>query len=131
MNETPSTEDTRERSQSLFRLTASPAIWAGHFLASYLTAAIWCAKFAEPDGSLFGVRVAIAGYTVLALVPICAIGWDGFRRHQLGSTTVPHDFDTPEDRHRFLGFATLLLSGLSAVATVYVALTVIFIGDCR
>ena len=36
-----------------------------------------------------------------------------------GNATLPHDDDTPEDRHRFLGFAALLLSALSAVAVIY------------
>ena len=33
--------------------------------------------------------------------------------------------------HRFLGFATLLLSALSAVGVIYVALTLIFIETCQ
>jgi hypothetical protein len=119
-----------EKDESLWRLTASPAIWTAHFLLSYLSAAIWCAKVASPDGSLWVVRVAIAIYTVVALVGIGIIGWIGYRRHSLGSEIVPHDFDTRADRHRFLGFATLLLSALSAVATLYVALAAIFIGMC-
>jgi len=44
---------------------------------------------------------------------------------------VPHDADTPEDRHRFLGFATLLLSGLSAVAVIYTALVVVVFRSCH
>jgi len=48
----------------------------------------------------------------------------------LGSATLPHDDDTPEDRHRFLGFATLLLSALSAVAVLYAGLVAVFIRSC-
>ena len=125
------TEELAEENQSLWLLTASPTIWAAHFLLCYITAAIWCAKVAGPDGSLGGVRVAIAVYTVLALSGIGVIGWSAFRRHSYGAATPPHDFDTPEDRHRFLGFATLLLSGLSAVATLYAALAAVFIGSCH
>jgi hypothetical protein len=120
-----------EENESLWFLTASPMIWAAHFLLCYLTAALWCAKLAGPDGSLGRVRVAIAVYTVLALIGIGLTGWHAFRRHSFGGTTVPHDFDTPADRHRFLGFATLLLSALSAVATLYVALAAVFIGSCH
>lgn len=40
-------------------LVASPMIWAVHFLLSYVTAAIWCAKV---GGALDGVRVSIAVY---------------------------------------------------------------------
>jgi hypothetical protein len=120
-----------EQNQSLWMLLASPAIWTVHFLLSYSTAAIWCGMVVGRDGSLWSIRLAIAGYTVVALIAIGITGCFGFRRHRLGSETLPHDADTPEDRHRFLGFATLLLSGLSAVATVYVGLAAVFIGSCN
>lgn len=120
-----------EKNESLWMLTISPALWAGHFLLSYVTAAVWCAKLAGRDGSLLEVRLAIAVYTALALLGIGITGWVGYRRGDLGRSTTPHDLDTPEDRHRFLGFATLLLSCLSAVATLYVALAAVFIETCR
>ncbi|HEX7182892.1 MAG TPA: hypothetical protein VF756_13700 [Thermoanaerobaculia bacterium] len=123
--------DLPEKKESLWLLTASPAIWSAHFLLSYVTAAVWCAKMAGPGGPLGGARTAIAVYTALALAGIGITGWIGFRRHSYGDAETPHDFDTPEDRHRFLGFATLLLSALSAVATIYVALAAVFIGNCR
>lgn len=116
-----------EHIESLWFLVASPTIWAGHFLLSYITAAIWCAKV---GGSLEEVRVAIAIYTAAALLGIGVVGWMGFRRHRTGTATVPHDFDTPEDRHRFLGFASLLLSLLSGIATIYVALAAVFNESC-
>jgi hypothetical protein len=124
------TEESAEANQSLLFLAASPVIWAAHFMLSYLTAAIWCAKVAGPAGFLDGARVAIAVYTVLALSGIGYIGWRAFRRHSYGTATLPHDDDSPEDRHRFLGFAALLLSALSAVAVIYAALAAVFIGSC-
>jgi hypothetical protein len=124
-------EELAEENQSLFLLAASPVIWAAHFLLSYITAAIWCARVVGPDGPLGAVRMAIAVYTVLALSGIGMIGWSAFRRHRYGAAPPPHDDDTPEDRHRFLGFAALLLSGLSAVATLYAALVVVFIRSCH
>ena len=51
--------------------------------------------------------------------------------HTAGLQRMPHDFDTPGDRHRFLGFATVLLAGLSAVATLFAALVVLYFKDCR
>lgn len=120
-----------EKKESLWILTFSPAIWAAHFLLSYVTAAIYCAKVAGRTGSLGSARTAIIVYTVLALIGILITGWSGLRKHKIGDTTLPHDFDSPEDRHRFLGFATLLLSVLSAIATIYVALTIIFINTCN
>jgi hypothetical protein len=123
--------ELHERDDSLWRLAASPLAWAGHLLLSYCTAAIWCEKVAGRAGSLSGARVAIAIYTACALVVIGGFGWRGYKRHTLLGSALPHDADTPEDRHRFLGFATLLLSGLSALAVLYQALAAVIIGSCR
>jgi hypothetical protein len=121
---------TREENQSLWLLTASPVIWAAHLLLSYIAASIWCAKVVGPGGTLQPIRVAIGVFTALALAAIGFIGWGGHRRHSYGSAELPHDDDTPEDRHRFLGLATLLLSGLSAVAVIYQALVAVFVRRC-
>lgn len=120
-----------EDKEDPWRLTLAPVIWATHFLACYGTATIWCAKVVGPGGPLGGARMAIAVYTVAALAGIALVGRAGLRRHRHGLETASHDFDTPGDRHRFLGFATLLLAGLSAVATLYVAMVAVFIHDCR
>lgn len=120
-----------EQPKYLVVLALAPAIWTLHFLASYASAAIWCAKYAGPDGSLDPVRVAIAWLTAVALVGIALVGWSGYKRHRHGTETPPHDSDTPEDRHRFLGFATVLLAGLSAVATVFVAISALYVDTCR
>lgn len=124
------TDETGEERQSLWLLVASPLIWATHFLATYLTVAIWCAKIAKSGDSLGAARVAVGIYTIIALAGILFFGWIGGLRHSHGTGTLPHDFDTPADRHRFLGFATLLLSGLSAVATIFVALAAYFVEGC-
>ena len=50
---------------------------------------------------------------------------------RLGAAELPHDDDTPEDRHRFIGFSTFLLSGLSAVAVVYTGLAALLIETCQ
>jgi hypothetical protein len=104
-----------------------------HFLLSYVSAAVWCAKIGQASASIGGVRTAIAIYTAVALAGIAAAGLAGYRRHGQGRglETTGHDFDTPEGRHRFLGFATLLLAGLSAVATIFTALPAVFIETCR
>ncbi len=124
-------EDSHERNQSLWLLVVSPTIWAMHFLACYLTAAIWCAKYSGADRSLGIVREAITVYTVIAMIGIGLTGFVGYRRNRYQHPTMSHDRDTPEDRHRLLGFAALLLSGLSAIATVFVALVAYFIETCH
>jgi hypothetical protein len=132
---------------SLWLLTFAPTIWAAHLLLCYITAAIWCAKFVAAGGPLGGVRRAIACYTIAALIGIAWIGWQGFRRHRHPSTSLgtgpstslgtgpsteatTHDLDSADDRHRFLGFATLLLAGLSAVGVFYAALAATYFDTC-
>jgi hypothetical protein len=120
-----------EDDESLWSLVAAPLVWLAHFMASYVTVAIWCAKLAGTDGSLWPVRVAIAVYTAVALALVGVIGWRGFRRHRAGGPRTPHHADTATARHRFLGFIAMLLAGLSAVAILYGVLVPILIGSCR
>ncbi|CAN5123064.1 transmembrane prediction [soil metagenome] len=127
----PAAPPTSEQRQSLWWIAASPLIWFGHFLVSYIAAAIWCAKAGDAGATLQPVRLLIAVLTVLALGGIAAVGAYGYRRQSYGSGHPPHDMDTPADRHRFLGFATTLLSGLSAIATLFVAGVALFIHDCH
>jgi hypothetical protein len=125
------TRDLSEERETLWALAASPTIWAAHLLVSYCTAAVWCAKATRANASFVTVRIAIGIFTVVALLGIVLVGWRGFRHHRYGDSTLPHDFDSPADRHRFLGFASLLLSGLSAIAVLYEALPAAFIESCR
>ena len=117
--------------ETIFVIPAAPAIWAAHFLASYVTGAIWCAKIGGETGSLGGARWLVAGYTVAALVAIAIVGVRGRRRHAYGHATAPHDAGTAADRHRFLGFSTMLLSALSFVAVTFVAMPIVFVETCR
>ena len=122
--------ETANKQETLWLLAFSPAIWAIHFLLSYGTASVWCAKISGRDHPIDGALLAILVYTVFALAGIFIVGWRGYRRHRLGNGNLPHDDDTPEDRTRFLGFATLLLSGLSAVATTFSAFVLFFFRRC-
>ena len=117
-----------EKKESLWALAAAPLIWAAHFVAAYGTAAVYCAKL--PHVSFAPARVALAIMTGIALAAVALVGWRGWRRHRQGSGALPHDADSPEDRHRFLGFATALLSGLSALTILFEALAVA-LGSCR
>jgi hypothetical protein len=119
-----------EAGESLWAMIVSPTAWGAHFLLSYCTAAIFCAK-AGAGAPLGAVQWAIAAYTTAALVAIAASAWSGWKRHRFGDSPPSHAHDTPEDRHRFLGYATFLLSVLSAVGVVFTALAAVFIGSCR
>ena len=110
MNDRPANPPTDPRTRGgLWRLTAGPLVWAIHFLASYVTAAVWCAR----------------------TMPAASLGWRGWQRHRAGRQPPPHDEATAGDRHRFLGLATALLCGLSFVAVAYTALGAVMIGTCR
>lgn len=124
-------EKPRPPRESLWSLTVAPAIWLAHFLLSYVTGAVWCAKFAGPRGSLWTARVAIAGYTVIALVGLALVGRRALRRRRSPGAASSRDFDQPDDRIRFIGQAGILLTGLSALAVMYTALVVVFIRSCR
>jgi hypothetical protein len=124
-------EESAEKRENLWTLAASPLVWAVHFLLSYGVAAVWCARFVGEDGSLLPVRVAIAAFTLVALSIIAWIGTRAWRRHRLRGGRAPHDEDTSLARHRFLGFAVVLLSSLSAVAVAYSAMVVVFVRSCR
>jgi hypothetical protein len=119
-----------EKSTYLLLLTAAPLVWMLHFLVCYATVSVWCARFSSVGGTLGSVPWWVAGFTAVAIGAIAAIAWGGHQRHSWGAGKPPHDADTPEDRHRFLGFATLLLAGLSAVATIYSAIAVFSIQSC-
>src|SRR5688500_17491080 len=121
------TDDLPESEESLVTLVAPPLVWLTHFLLSYGTAAIYCAKLAGPGGSLGPARIVIGVYTAIALAVVAYFGVRGYRRAgAVAGKRAPHDDDSPLGRHRFLGFSMLLLAGLSALAIVYTGLVVVF-----
>ena len=120
-----------EPRQTLWILTFAPAIWAGHFLLSYVTTAIWCTRFTD-DNTLGPVPGFVAVFTAAALAGIGAVAWAGWRGHRYGgSEASPHDHDSPVGRYRCLGFSALLLASLSALATIFVAGSALFFETCR
>lgn len=123
--------DKPEHEETLWWLAASPAIWALHLLSSYATVAIWCAHVATRGGTLGPARTAVAVYTVVALAGIGATAIRAYRRHTAGGSKLRHATDTAMDRHRFIGWATFVVSVLAAMATVYVALPFFFFRSCR
>ena len=119
-----------ETNDNILLLTSGPLIWAAHLLLCYGTASVWCAKAVDVGGSLGAARGAITIYTLVGLVGAIAVAWIGYRRHRAGDASLPHDDDTPEDRYRFIGYATFLLACLSAVAIVYAGSVTLFFRNC-
>jgi hypothetical protein len=124
--------DVPESEDSLWWVAAAPGVWAAHFMLSYVTAAVWCAKQGS-EAPLSLARVAIAVFTVVGVAAVGLVAWRGLRNyHHRSHAAEPRtDVDTSLARHQFLGFTLLSLAGLSAVAIVYQALAAVFIGSCR
>ncbi|MQA29815.1 MAG: hypothetical protein GEU82_08250 [Luteitalea sp.] len=121
--------DLSERSERLWVPVAAPGIWAVHFTLCYITAALWCGRFGPATGSS-GLRVLVGAYTAVAMAGMIACFVHGLRRHGYHLPSRTHDDDTPEDRRHFLAFTTMLLAGLSLVATGFVALAAAVVGEC-
>lgn len=116
--------------ETFWTLFTAPVIWAVHFLFCYVGAAVFCAKQAELDLSFEIIRIAIAGGTLVALALITLSGFLAWRQWGFGLDAPPHDDPTAHDRRHFQGFSTLLLSCLSFVAVIFVALPALFIAEC-
>lgn len=116
--------------ESLWTLFTAPAIWALHFLVSYVGVAVYCARAGQFGIGFETVRVALALVTCAALALIALSAWLAWRQWGFGRHDPPHHDPTRGDRVLFQGFATLLLSGLSFVAVLYVALPLVFVTGC-
>ena len=116
---------------SLWTLITAPVVWAAHFLFCYVAAAVVCAKRETFAHSFDALRVGLGLVTAVALAAILVAGLLAWRQWGFGVEDPPHDAPTADDRRRFQGFATLLLSGLSFVAVIYAALPILFVLDCR
>ena len=116
----------RER---LWLPVVAPAIWSSHFLICYAIVALACGRLAaalpEPR-----VRSLLLVVTVAAMA---AMGWclrDGWRRLDSVWPVASHDDDSPRDRRYFMAFTTVLLAGLSLVATVFEAVAMLTVRRC-
>lgn len=116
--------------ESLWTLFTAPVVWALHFLACYVAAAVFCEKPALFGGDFENLRIGIAALTVLSLGMIVLAAVLAWRQWGFGTGDPPHDEATRHDRLKFQGYATLLLSGLSFVAVIFTALPALFITGC-
>lgn len=128
---------TARRGENLFSLIVGPMVWAVHFLVVYVIIAIACAKGAF-YAQVYGIGVVPL---IVIVVTVIAVGlivhgivvamrrWRG----SLGERRVmpPHDQSNKDSRRRFMAYAGLLLCGLALIATLWVALPVLFMHSCR
>ncbi len=112
---------------SLWTLIVPPTVWAGHFLFSYLWAALNCAKVGQ--FATFPTLFAVG--TVIALLIILAAGAIAWVQSRTPGGDPPHESGTRIDRLRFIAVSTLLLAGLSFVGVIFTAMPVVFLTDCR
>lgn len=107
----------------------APIIWSTHFTVCYIWAAMACGRFASQiAGSLDFVLILM---TAIAIAPISVLLLRGFRR--LNYRWPDHSLDegTPEDRARFMAYMTILLAGLSGLATLFVGVASLSMGGCQ
>lgn len=116
--------------ESLWTLFTAPVVWALHFLICYVAAAVYCARTGQFGFDFATLRIALALVTAVALLLIAMSAWLAWRQWGFGVHDPPHDNPTRDDRVHFQGFATLLLSGLSFIAVLYVALPLMFVAEC-
>lgn len=116
--------------ETLWTLFTGPVVWAFHFVVCYAAAAIYCAKSSEASFSFETLRLTLGAVTATALLAILAAAWLAWRQWGFGAGDPPHDEPTRQDRILFQGFATLLLSGLSFVAVIFVSIPLVFIEEC-
>ena len=124
-----------EEVSSLFRIALGPTIWAAHFVLSYASVAVHCAKFAGELDPIPGFRLALGMLTLAALAAIAWTGVLAFRQWNVdarrGLREVAVDLvEEEEGRHEFLGHAALLLAIVSFVGVVFSALPVLYVGSC-
>jgi hypothetical protein len=134
-NRDPVTDEVKRETGSgtdLWSVIIAPTIWALHFLACYIAAAIYCEKLGR-DASLDTIRTLVIVVTVVALG---GIFWSSLRLWRVHDRSLTDDdfeyeHNTPEERHRFLSHVALMLSVLSAVAVIYVTIPMLYLESCR
>ena len=70
------------------------------------------------------------------IVALAGIGWSTrtvwrVRGRSLTDDDFEFEHNTAEERHRFLSHVALMLSALSAVAVIYVAIPILYLSSCR
>lgn len=134
MTQDPTGEAERvpDTGTDLKRVIAAPVIWAAHFLACYVLAAVYCEKMGRAS-DLGPARAGILVLTALALGGIGAVtrGLWRVRARSLTDDDFEFEHNSPEERHRFLAHVALMLCALSAVAVLYVAIPALYLTSCR
>lgn len=133
--QSPITKEVRRETGSgtdLWSVIIAPTIWALHFLACYVVAAIYCEKIGR-EAPLGDIRALVLIVTIIALGAIAWLGVKLWKVHarSLTDNDFEYEHNTPEERHRFLSHVALMLCVLSAVAVIYVTIPMLYLESCR
>lgn len=107
----------------------APIIWSTHFTVSYIWAAMACGRFAPRGAGTLDAALIVL--TVFALIPIGVLLVRGLRQLDYQLPDQPNDDGTPEDRTKFMAYMTILLAGLSGIATLFVGIAALSMGGCQ
>ena len=107
----------------------SPIIWSTHFTVSYIWAALACGRFASRAADTLSIAMIVM--TTIALVAIGGFFLRALRQLDYRLPDQPNDAGTPDDRTRFMAYTTLLLAGMSWIATLFVGVAASVMGGCR
>lgn len=99
-------------------LFSGPMIWAGHFLAVYVLAALVCAR-GVAHVEWFGGGIAQWGIGAMTLAAVAAIGAIALRQRRTEGQIPP-----------FVAWATLTLGWLSVLAIIWEALPTYVVPTC-
>jgi hypothetical protein len=102
----------------LLSLVGAPAIWAAHFLISYLLVSFACA---------FGFNGAHVGLGIATLLALALLGYAGllnFRKWQRSRS------DGKQALSAFFALTAMMLCGLSALSLVWVAFPAVLLPTC-
>jgi hypothetical protein len=116
----------------LWQVILAPVVWSAHFLVSYVGTAVYCEKVGR-EAALDPVRVLVILATVagLVIVGVSTRGLWKVRGRSLTDDDFDYEYNSPEERHRFLSHVALMLSALSAIGMLYVALPAFLLDSCR
>ena len=107
-------------------IVAAPAVWLLVFILAYVVVASACARLPSGAASIGVARTAALVLAVMGVVGIVGVGLAGWRR-----IPARGGAEGPRPRERFVGWSTVLLSGLSVLAVLYVILTLALFGTCE
>lgn len=118
---------------SLLGMVGAPIIWAVHFVTVYVLVSFACA-FGFSGGRILGIGAVpflIGVVTLIAVVFIALLTRLGYRRWR--QTEADRRRMDPDlwARRRFMALTALLLSGLSLIATIWVAVPAFLMDPCR